>query len=126
MAFSIKLDTQGLQTYLMTMPLKVDEAVRATAFQIEATAKTLSPYDTGDNSASIYSKTSKGNSGTPGDLGDILPAVDICEAVIGPSMEYSAHLEWGTRRMPARPYMVPAAEGNARNFIDNLRKALDK
>jgi hypothetical protein len=33
MAFSIKLDTQGLQTYLMTMPHKVDAAVPATAFQ---------------------------------------------------------------------------------------------
>jgi HK97 gp10 family phage protein len=126
MAFVIKLDTKGLEAYLQSMPLQVDEAVRATAFQVEAAAKSMSPVDTGANAASIYTRTSKGTSGTPGDLGDILPAVELCEAVIGPSMEYSAHLEWGTSRMPARPYLTPAAEQNAKNFIDNLKRALSK
>jgi HK97 gp10 family phage protein len=109
-AIEVKLDTRGLEALIKDAPEQLDTAVRATAFQVQAIAQSLSPIMTGANRNSIYTKTSKGNLGSPGELGDILPSVGLCEAVVGPSMEYSAFLEFGTSKMAARPYLTPAAE----------------
>jgi hypothetical protein len=86
---------------------------------VEGVAKMLSPYQFGANRNSIYTKTSQGKKGAPGTLGDILPDAKIGEAYVGPSMEYSARLEFGFVGVDAlgrsynqapRPYMTPAAE----------------
>lgn len=121
MTIEVKLDTRALESLIRAAPEQLDAAVRATAFGVQAIAQDLSPYETGANRASIYAKTSKGISGTPGDLGDILPDVGIGEAVIGPSMTYSAFLEYGTSRMGARPYLTPAAEQAQRLFAANVK-----
>lgn len=121
MSIEVKLDTKGLEALIKTSPEQVDTAVRATAFQVQGIAQMLSPVATGANRNSIYTKTSKGNVGSPGELGDILPAVGLGEAVIGPSMEYSFFLEFGTSRMAARPYLTPAAEQAQRLFAANIK-----
>ena len=121
MTITVKLDTSGLDRLIQTAPEQIDAAVRATAFQVQGIAQMLSPVLTGANRSSIYTKTSKGTQGSPGDLGDVLPDVDICEAVVGPSMEYSAFLEYGTSRMAARPYLTPAAEQAPRLFAANIK-----
>ena len=125
MSITIKLDTSKLEKLLKEAPEKVDTAVRATAFQVQAIAQSLSPVATGANRNSIYTKTSKGNAGSPGELGDVLPAASVGVAYVGPSMEYSAFLEYGTSRMPARPYLTPAAE-QAHNLFDAQIKAAMK
>jgi HK97 gp10 family phage protein len=119
----VKLNTDGLDRLIKEAPEKVDSAVRATAFFVEAIAKTMSPVATGANRSSIYTKTSKGVSGTPGELGDILPGVGPMEAVVGPSMGYSVFLEFGTSRMAARPYLTPAAEQAPKFFAAVIRQA---
>jgi HK97 gp10 family phage protein len=121
MSIDVKLDLSGLESLINTGPDQIDEAVRATAFQVEAIAKGLSPVDTGANRASIYTKTSKGASGSPGDLGDVLPEVGLGEAVVGPSMSYSFFLEFGTSKMAARPYLTPAAEQAQSLFAKNIK-----
>lgn len=118
---STKLDTRGLDSLIRNSPEQIDEAVRATAFQIQALAQTLSPVLTGANRASIYVKTSKGKSGEPGDMGDFLPDVQQGEAVIGPSMEYSAYLEFGTSKMAAHPYLIPAFAQAHQLFAQNIK-----
>jgi hypothetical protein len=35
-------------------------------------------------------------------------------------VEYSAHLEYGTVNMEARPFMTPAAEAHRQRFIDRM------
>lgn len=117
----VKLDLSGLEQLARTAPEQIDAAVRATAFGVQAIAQSLSPVLTGANRASIYTKTSKGVSGTPGDAGDVLPDVQVGTAVVGPSMEYSAFLEFGTSRMGARPYLTPAAEQAQRLFLENVK-----
>ncbi len=121
MSIDVKLDTTGLQNLIKTAPEQIDQAVRATAFGVQAIAQSLSPVLTGANRSSIYTKTSKGNNGSPGNLGDILPAVELGEAVIGPSMEYSIFLEFGTSKMAAHPYLTPAAEQAPRLFASNIK-----
>lgn len=121
MSIDVKLDTSGLDALIKTSPEQIDAAVRATAFGVQAIAQALSPYLTGANKNSIYAKTSKGNIGTPGDLGDVLPEAQIGEAYVGPSMEYSYYLEYGTSKMAARPYMTPAAEQAQSLFEKNIK-----
>lgn len=121
MTITVKLDTSGLDRLIQTAPEQIDKAVRATAFQVQGIAQMLSPVLTGANRSSIYTKTSKGTSGTPGAAGDVLPDVGMGEAVIGPSMEYSAFLEYGTSKMGARPYLTPAAEQAPKLFAANVK-----
>ena len=121
MTITVKLDTSGLDRLIQTAPEQIDKAVRATAFQVQGIAQMLSPVLTGANRSSIYTKTSKGTSGTPGAAGDVLPDVGMGEAVIGPSMEYSAFLEYGTSKMGARPYLTPAAEQAPKLFAANIK-----
>lgn len=121
---TVTLNTTGLDNEMKYMPEKVDAAVRGTAFQVQALAAVNSPRDTGANASSIYTKTSQGASGKPGDLGDILPEVKLCEAVVGPSMSYSAFLEYGTSRMAARPYLLPAAEQAPALFAANIKAVM--
>jgi HK97 gp10 family phage protein len=125
MTIEVKLNTDGLDELIKESPLKVDAAVRATAFFVEAIAKTMSPVATGANRSSIYTKTSQGVNGSPGELGDILPGVQMGEAVIGPSMGYSVFLEFGTSKMPARPYLTPAAEQAPKYFVTAIQQAFE-
>jgi HK97 gp10 family phage protein len=124
MTIDVKLDTKVMDELIRMTPENADKALRATAFQVEGIAKGGSPVLTGANRNSIYTKTSKGNHGTPGDMGDILPNVSQGEAVVGPSMEYSAFLEFGTSRMAPRPYLTPAAEQAPALFEENIKKVM--
>lgn len=130
MSIDVKLDTSGLDYLIRTSPEQIDAAVRATAFGVQGIAQMLSPYITGANMGSIYTKTSKGINGKPGELGDILPNVGMGEAVVGPSMEYSARLEFGfmdtdslgrTYHQAAQPYLTPASEQATRLFAQNIK-----
>lgn len=126
MSIETRLNTDKLKSLIKRAPLKVDAAVRATAFQVEGVAKILSPWMTGANRNSIYTKTSQGVQGEPGSLGDITPDVQIGEAIIAPSMEYSAFLEFGTSKMAARPYLFPAVEQAPKFFEENLSRIFER
>ncbi len=68
-------------------------AIRKAAHDIEAGAKNVVPVDTGNLKNSIQTTME-------GDL----------TAVVGTHVEYAPYVEYGTRRMAARPYLGPAAE----------------
>ena len=78
-------------------------AVAKTAFDLSAIAQTLAPVDTGFLRSSI---------GTD---------VDGLTAVIGPTAEYGAHVEFGTYRMQPQPYMGPAADQVEPGFAEAMR-----
>jgi len=139
MPVEVRLDTSGLKKLIEEAPRKVDAAVRATAFHVEGVAKMLGDYEnpTGSNRNSIYTKTSKGKHGLGAInepdkwLGDILPDANPGEAYVGPSMEYSARLEFGyynktdslgrTFKQKPRPYLYPAMEGAAAYFAEAIK-----
>lgn len=121
-----KVNTKGLEELIKNNPEKADRAVRATGFYVEAIAKSLSPVMTGANRASIFTKTSKGIRGQPGNAGDFTPDVQMGEVIVAPSMVYSARLEFGfsgkdslgrTYSQAAQPYLTPAAE-QAPQFLE--------
>ena len=46
------------------------------------------------------------------------------EAQVGSNLVYAAHLEYGTKRMAARPYFRPAIEEREPKFHRNLERAI--
>lgn len=82
-------------------------AVRKAAFDIEAAAKLAVPVDTGALKSSIQTWFE-------GDL----------HAFIAPHMEYGHFVEFGTYKMPARPYMTPAAEQVRPHFMGAMRNLI--
>lgn len=106
----------------------VSQAIRKTAFDIQADAASRAPVDTGFLRASIYTVTSrssnygKGRASKHGGkanvakgiyqelLPEIEPPPDDLEAYVAVGASYGLYVEYGTVYMPAQPYFTPAAE----------------
>lgn len=96
------------------MPSLFDRAIRAAltaaAMKVEGDAKLLSPYRFGRLRGSITTEV-KGQT-----------------AYIGTNVEYAPHVEYGTKRMKAQPYLRPAIDNNRkiaqRIFSNELKKQL--
>ena len=84
---------------------RADRAIKKTAYDIVADAAILAPKDTGYLASSI-------SVDFPG----------LLKAVFGPTANYAGYVEWGTSRMPARPYMHPATDRR----LPGLLKALTR
>lgn len=82
--------------------LAASRVVAKTALQVEATAKSLAPVDTGALRNSIGVDH------------------DILRAEIGPTVAYAEHVEFGTARMAPQPYMGPALDRHTPDFIAAL------
>lgn len=57
-------------------------------------------------------------------VGSISASVGDLEAEIGAYAEYSSHLEFGTRKMNARPFMFPALEQERKTFMKRMDRAM--
>jgi HK97 gp10 family phage protein len=80
-------------------------AVSRAGFAIEAAGKAKAPVLTGTLRRSIHTVLSNGGA----------------TATVGPSVNYGIFVEFGTRRMGARPYMRPAAELVFPRFVDEIK-----
>lgn len=85
----------------------VGEVKRAT-LDVEAKSKAAAPVKTGSLRRSIHSVFENGG----------------LTGLVGPSVLYGKFVEFGTRRMGARPYMRPAAEAVLPTFADAVKRAL--
>lgn len=92
---------------------EISDAMRKSAFLVEAKAKPLTPVDTGRLRASIRPDY-----------------IRPLEAAIAPHTEYAIYVHEGTRYMKARPFMkwgVKAAEGDIKKvFEEAISKVLNK
>lgn len=111
-----------------TVAEEIDEAVnklvRKTAFEVEAKAKRSAPVDTGFLRNSIYVRTEDSSDarGQGGELFPELPAAEHNAAYIAVGATYGQYVEWGTSRMPAHPFLVPAVEAIRQPFLGALDK----
>lgn len=87
----------------------VSAEVKKAGLAIQAKAQGAAPVLTGTLRRSITTQF-------PSDL----------SAVVGPSVLYGKFVEFGTRRMGARPYMRPAAESVLPGFAAAVAAALGK
>ncbi|NOZ27964.1 MAG: HK97 gp10 family phage protein [Chloroflexi bacterium] len=81
-------------------------AVAKAAHDIEAHAKMVVPVDTGNLKNSIHT---------------VIEA-DGFRGVVATGVEYAPYVEYGTRRMGAKPYMTPAAERVRPEFIEAMKR----
>lgn len=81
------------------------KVVRKSAADLEAHAKAHAPVDTGLLRNSIGSDFTG-----DGRFSEVY-------ADVGPTADYGAHVEFGTRNQAPQPYMMPAADMIAPNFI---------
>lgn len=86
---------------------RASAVVREAAFAVEARAKTIVPVDTGTLKNSIQAEM-----------------LDDLSAQVAPHTDYAIYVEFGTRRMAARPYMAPAAEAVRPAFVAEMKKLL--
>lgn len=97
---------------LPQMPSLIHAAVAAevekASYRVEAQAKAMAPVRTGTLRRSIHTVMSNGG----------------LTGTIGPSVLYGKFVEFGTRRMGARPYMRPAAERELPKFAAAVKSAL--
>jgi HK97 gp10 family phage protein len=82
-------------------------AVRKTALDLEANAKDIVPVKTGNLKNSIQTEIK-------GDL----------NAEVRVGAHYGIYVEYGTRKMSARPYMRPAAEKVKDGFVEACKQAM--
>lgn len=97
---------------LPQMPAQIRTAVvgevKRSTLDVEAKAKGMVPVKTGTLRRSIHSVFQNGG----------------LTGIVGPSVNYGAFVEFGTRRMAARPYMRPAAEAVLPKFAEAVKRAL--
>lgn len=88
--------------------------VKKTAKDIEKSAKTLAPVDTGNLKNSIITS----------DLRNVTQ--DSPSAEVRASANYAQYLEFGTSVMPAQPFMGPAAEQHGPAFMAAMAEIIEK
>jgi HK97 gp10 family phage protein len=86
------------------------EELQMTGLEMESTAKELAAVDTGRMRSSIRSISALDANGM--------------EVTIFTDVEYAPYQEFGTRKMPAHPFMVPAAEQHAQGLHDRLTEII--
>lgn len=86
---------------------RMRQVVRKAALDIEAWAKQIVPVDTGNLKNSIQTSME-------GDLA----------AVVSTAVEYAVYVEFGTRRMVARPFLGPAAEAVRPRFVAAAQRVM--
>ena len=83
--------------------------VAIAAHNVEGRAKELVPVDTGATKNSIQPTFQSGG----------------LAARIGPTTTYAPFLEFGTHRMRARPFLIPALEQNRQPFLEAAKQVFN-
>lgn len=120
MADSMGIDVTEIARVAVDLGRKRDTAgrlvsivIRKTAFDIQATAQKLAPFDTGALRSSI---------------GVTFPGIDalgVFSAEIGPTVNYAAYVEEGTSRHGPQPFLRPAVNNHEAAFIAALAKVTE-
>jgi HK97 gp10 family phage protein len=102
--------TSNLLAFAAGIPQAIDVGVEETAQQVHDTARALVPVDTGALRTSI----------------EVFGAGGSGERTVqaGQSLDYAAHVEYGTAQAPAQPFMTPAAEQHRADLPANVARRL--
>jgi HK97 gp10 family phage protein len=100
---SVNIDTGPLDSLTAALPGNAKKAIMEGAYMVEGDAKQFAPVDTGALRNSIETEEGKGIS-----------------AIVHDGVEYGKYQEFGTYKMAAQPFMIPAIEKNTENIISLL------
>jgi hypothetical protein len=128
-AGSVTLDTTKLDQIAAQLQIKTERVLMRFALQVEVEAKQLAPIDTSALRNSIYTvgqgadgykeASSAAEAANPAVQTEALPTPVLPTiAHVGPCVDYAAYLEFGTARMAAHPYLMPALEHQSQKLND--------
>lgn len=89
----VTIDRKKLDNLILQLPIQLEAILEIAARNIELKAKDRVPVDTGATKNSISVTKPR-----------------AFQRRVGPTTHYAPHLEFGTHRMPARPFIVPSAK----------------
>ena len=126
----ISLTSNRFPEIARRLPVATRRIVRETAHDIERRAK-LS-IQSGAKTGRLYRRGKKFHrASAPGqapatDTGNLVNSIGVqftgeTRAIVYVGAEYAPHLEYGTARMAARPFMTPAAEAARPRFLGELQ-----
>lgn len=98
--FDVTIERDNFARLAAQALAKAGQIVRKTAFDIEGQAKADAPVDTGALRNSIQAE-----------------AEEALTWAVAVGVEYGIYQELGTYKMPAHPYLIPAAESNRDPFL---------
>jgi HK97 gp10 family phage protein len=101
----VQLDTRRLDALIATLVPRARRASEQVARRVEARAKANAPVKTGHLRRSIHAARA---------------SADPNAWTVGTDVEYASFVEFGTRRMSPRPYLIPAVEAERARFSDVL------
>ncbi len=123
----IKLDTKEVDRIAAALNTNRKAILKRAAFQMEAAMKQRAAYDTGAMTNSCYTVTEDYDGyGAAAALANSLgretaahpkPGGNVV-ANVGPCVEYAEYVEFGTSRMGAQPFVIPAGEAIAQKYND--------
>lgn len=99
MSLEIRIDKNAFGAVGPLVQKKVGQIVRKTASDVEANAKAVVVVDTGALKASIQARA----------VGPLTSEIQV-------GQEYGSHIEFGTTRMAARPYLTPSVDAARQPF----------
>ena len=112
MNVSVKVDIEKFSKFNNQLDDKIKTVVQIAARNIEKDSKQRmtdqDAVDTGATRLSIF----------------VSPGTPSFSQQIGPTTEYAPFIEFGTRFMPARPYMIPALEQEKIRFMQAIVEVL--
>ena len=112
MNVSVKVDIEKLSKFNNQLDDKIKTVVQIAARNIEKDSKQRmtdqDAVDTGATRNSIF----------------VSPGTPSFSQQIGPTTEYAPFIEFGTRFMPARAYMIPALEQERIRFMQAIVEVL--
>ena len=115
MELRIVVDSALLDKVVATLPDLLADVVAVAAHNVESRAKAIIVekriIDTGATLNSTQARRVEG---------------DRFAWRVGPTTEYAPFLEFGTTRMAARPFMVPAAEAEREPFNNAVKAVIEK
>jgi HK97 gp10 family phage protein len=129
MKLDIEIEDSNLKKALEELAKRYPQATRQgminTAFMIHEDATWNCPVDTGRLRSSLCVATKgeviKDNKPhSPEDV--ITPPKSEFEVYVGTRVFYAPYIEFGTRKMRARPYLRPAFQKNIDKLIDEIKK----
>lgn len=95
---AIELDAEGfmrdLAAHLQTLEIQTENDLVKVGLSVQSKARSLCPVDTGRLRSSIIMTRGRDSGGF--------------YVEIGTNVKYAPHVEFGTTRMGARPYLLPA------------------
>lgn len=128
---------QGLNKLGETGQREARRAVQATAQKVRSDAiESISRERSIGREYELYSPRRTHVASAPGDAPNTdtgalvrsIKAVNLSgpAAKVGTPQDYGWFLEFGTRQMAPRPWLIPAAQKNRRFLVDKLREAIER